>query len=323
MCGGGRSRARRGDGGCAQELKRIRNPLSEPDDRAADSSGVISRVASGLCIDFARDDPSIYYAGTEDGNVHKCRVSYNEQYLDTISAHAGPINRLRVSPFTSTALLTASADWTVRLWDTAAPGSEATTYAASSVSDGVMDVAWSPVHSTLFASVSGDGHVQLWDAAKLTPIVDHLVTYEGDAPSGGGAEAAPRPPTADAKASAAAAKAGVAAAAEPSWSRRASGDAPASAPAPVAAATGTRAVPPPAAPARTGPKRLSCVLFAPAAPVLLTGDGSGRVRAAARSGCSARRGGGGGVRACDVGRAFGRAGGRVSPVRHRSAAPYA
>ena len=47
----------------------------------------------------------------------QCSTSYSEQYLSTLQAHAGPVSRLRLSPFLSHALLTASADWTVRLWN--------------------------------------------------------------------------------------------------------------------------------------------------------------------------------------------------------------
>jgi len=64
-----------------------------------------------------------YFAGTEDGAVHKCSCSYHEQYLDTYSGHGGPVYRVRCSPFAPTsALLSCSADWTVKLWNPSAGG---------------------------------------------------------------------------------------------------------------------------------------------------------------------------------------------------------
>lgn len=49
--------------------------------------GWISNSAAGLCFDFHPSDPSTYVTGTEDGSIHRCSVSYNEQYLDTYAHH--------------------------------------------------------------------------------------------------------------------------------------------------------------------------------------------------------------------------------------------
>eukprot|EP00899_Mesostigma_viride_P012208 jgi/Mesvir1/20989/Mv08051-RA.2 len=76
----------------------------------------ISRRSSGMCFDFSRSDASMYLAGTEDGTVHKCSVSYSEQYLESYFGHSGPIYQVAWSPFSYNIFLTASADWTVRLW---------------------------------------------------------------------------------------------------------------------------------------------------------------------------------------------------------------
>ncbi|CAN0548646.1 unnamed protein product, partial [Ectocarpus sp. 8 AP-2014] len=63
------------------------------------TEGVISRQASGLSFDFPPGDGATYFAGTEDGLIHKCSVSYNEQYLETYHGHTGPVYRIRCSPF--------------------------------------------------------------------------------------------------------------------------------------------------------------------------------------------------------------------------------
>ena len=36
-------------------------------------------MASGMCADFNPKDSSFYIVGTEEGSVHRCSVSYNEQ----------------------------------------------------------------------------------------------------------------------------------------------------------------------------------------------------------------------------------------------------
>ncbi|RYG50630.1 WD40 repeat domain-containing protein [archaeon] len=116
------------------------------------------------------------HAGTEDGLLARCSTSYTEQYLEVIQAHAGPVNRCRISPFLPTMLLTCSADWTVKLW-AITPGSSAggtsnppsVTFSVDDVKDAVTDIAWSPVVSTIFSAVTRDGHVQVRTADVPLP----------------------------------------------------------------------------------------------------------------------------------------------------------
>lgn len=130
--------------------------------RIGNSDGVISRQASGLCLDFPLNDSSVYFAGTEDGHIHRCSCSYNEQYLDTFSGHSGPVYKLRCSPFLPEAFLSCSADWTVKLWNC-----EDTEYIydfhSTDLNEVVNDIVWSPTSGSVFASVTGDGRVEVWD----------------------------------------------------------------------------------------------------------------------------------------------------------------
>lgn len=59
---------------------------------------------------------SSYLVGTEEGQIHRCSCSYNEQYLDSYHGHTGPINRITWSPFSPEVFLSCSGDWTLRLW---------------------------------------------------------------------------------------------------------------------------------------------------------------------------------------------------------------
>ena len=70
-------------------LKRV----SMPHKLGGGGEGIISRTASGLSLDFPLGDPAVYFAGTEDGTVHKCSWSYNEQYLETYFGHTGTAAR--------------------------------------------------------------------------------------------------------------------------------------------------------------------------------------------------------------------------------------
>ena len=111
----------------------------------------ISRRGSGMCFDFSNRDPSIYVTGTEDGMLHKCSVSYSEQYLESYFGHSGPVHQVKWSPFVSNVFLSASADWTVKLWS---EESENSVLTFQSGNEQVSDVCWSPTNGTVFATTT-------------------------------------------------------------------------------------------------------------------------------------------------------------------------
>lgn len=45
-----------------------------------------------------------------------CSCSYSEQYLQNYFGHSGPLYQIQWSPFARGLFLSASADWTVKLW---------------------------------------------------------------------------------------------------------------------------------------------------------------------------------------------------------------
>ena len=55
-------------------------------------------------------------AGTEEGAIHLCSTSYAEQYSASFAGHLGPVYAVAWSPFKPGLFLSASADWTLRLW---------------------------------------------------------------------------------------------------------------------------------------------------------------------------------------------------------------
>jgi WD40 repeat protein len=54
--------------------------------------------------------------GTEDGNLFRCSVSYNEQYLETYQNHEGPVYRIKFSNRWPNVFLSCSADWSLNLY---------------------------------------------------------------------------------------------------------------------------------------------------------------------------------------------------------------
>lgn len=153
-------------------LKRVHVPT----ELGGHGEGIISRTASGLSLDFPANGSGIYYVGTEDGTLHRCSCSYNEQYLETYFGHCGPVYKLRCSPFWQEAFLTCSADWSIKLWE---PEHDQALLQFQSVdlADVVYDVAWSTSQSTVFGSVAGDGRIEIWDLSKntLDPVITGFI----------------------------------------------------------------------------------------------------------------------------------------------------
>ncbi|XP_056670964.1 dynein axonemal intermediate chain 4 isoform X3 [Monodelphis domestica] len=114
-------------------------------------------------------DTNLYLAGTEEGHIHKCSCSYNEQYLDTYKGHKGPVYRLAWNPFCHQVFLSCSADWGVSLWhqDNAKPF--LSFYNTTNV---IYDVAWSPRSSYVFAAAN-ETRIEIWDlhTSVLDPII--------------------------------------------------------------------------------------------------------------------------------------------------------
>ncbi|KAJ3273838.1 WD repeat-containing protein 78 [Terramyces sp. JEL0728] len=141
---------------------------------AMNSNSFIARQTGGLCFDFNTKDSNIYIVGTEDGQIHKCSCSYNEQYLNTYSAHTGPVNKVKWSPFVPGIFLSCSSDWTSRLWN---QESEEEIFKFQSGKDTINDIAWSPLCSTFFGTVSANGKLEIWDLefSVLDPVINHNV----------------------------------------------------------------------------------------------------------------------------------------------------
>lgn len=111
-------------------LKRETNPnqkdvfSSAAADEKDKKGGMTFITTGGLSIDFPKGENGInYFAATEDCSIHKCSVSYPDQYLENYYGHTGPIYRVRCNPFWNPVkcpiFLTCSYDWTVRVWHAA------------------------------------------------------------------------------------------------------------------------------------------------------------------------------------------------------------
>lgn len=91
-----------------------------------------------------------------------------------------------VSQDMSELMLSASRDWTVKLWYAKNGEKRTPIHTFESSQEYVYDVQWSPVHPSVFAQVDGDGYIDIWDINKDTesPIA-HLQAFDQAGGTGG------------------------------------------------------------------------------------------------------------------------------------------
>lgn len=142
----------------AMELRLMSTSADGEEDDA-----LVSALAGGSCLDFNQVQTNLFVVGTEEGLIHKCSKAYNSQYLDTYNAHHMPVYAVRWNNMHSRVFLSASADWTVKLWDHT---NSARPFLSFDLGSPVGDACWSPHSSTVFAAVTADGKVHVFDLAQ-------------------------------------------------------------------------------------------------------------------------------------------------------------
>ncbi|XP_032282453.1 WD repeat-containing protein 78 isoform X2 [Phoca vitulina] len=155
------------------DLMRLRRTTASSSKKGGEKEkkgeALISRQAPGMCFAFHPKDANIYLAGTEEGHIHKCSCSYNEQYLDTYRGHKGPVYKIAWNPFCHDVFLSCSADWSVIIWQQENTTPFLSFYPTTYV---VYDVAWSPKSSYIFAAAN-ESRVEIWDlhVSTLDPLI--------------------------------------------------------------------------------------------------------------------------------------------------------
>ncbi|XP_025930359.1 WD repeat-containing protein 78, partial [Apteryx rowi] len=159
--------------GCS-DLMKIKRTESEKKkltgEKERKSEALISRQAPGMCFDFYPKDTNLYLAGTEEGLIHKCSCSYNEQFLETYRGHKGPVYKIAWNPFSTDMFLSCSADWSIILWH---QDSQKPLLTFSSTTAVVHDIVWSPKSVFIFVAVN-ENRAEIWDLSIST--LDPLIT---------------------------------------------------------------------------------------------------------------------------------------------------
>lgn len=148
--------------------------------RPQKTEALISRQAPGLTFAFHQSDVNQYIVGTEEGKIHRCSCSYNEQYLETYSGHKGLVHKIVWSPHDENVFLSCCSDWTAKVWLT--DGKEMQNTANGDKRDSavtlvhgygnnVNDAAWHPIDTTVFVTLT-DKDIRVFDLQQscLDPI---------------------------------------------------------------------------------------------------------------------------------------------------------
>lgn len=133
----------------------------------------LTGLAGGSCFDFNPHDPHLFLVGTEEGGLHLASKAYSGQYLATYQGHTMAVYAVKWNPFHPKLFLTASADWTVKVWHTDAPAP----VFSYDLSHAVGDVAWAPYSSTVFSAVAAHGKAFVFDLSvdKHEPLCEQKV----------------------------------------------------------------------------------------------------------------------------------------------------
>ncbi|CAH8616630.1 unnamed protein product [Heterobilharzia americana] len=155
---------------CAWSLEMLAQPREKSKVCEMSSGGLFDLYPT--CMSFFANDVNNYAVGAENGNAycgqrHSSRTGVAEETSRHVpyKGHGAPLTAISTHPSPgafsfSSLFLTASLDWTVRLWSTR---EHKPIHTFDDYSDYVYDVCWSPVHPAVFAAVDGTGHLDVWN----------------------------------------------------------------------------------------------------------------------------------------------------------------
>jgi dynein intermediate chain 1 len=129
----------------------------------------LNALASGLCFDFSPFDKFLFLVGTEEGALHLCSSAYSGEYQYTFDGHQLAVYRVRFSPYNSDVFLSASADWSVKIWRLNCKAAVMT----FDLGQAIVDIGWSPFSSSVFICLSLDKlHVFDLGANRYEPVAE-------------------------------------------------------------------------------------------------------------------------------------------------------
>eukprot|EP00048_Salpingoeca_helianthica_P015098 m.225045 g.225045 ORF g.225045 m.225045 type:complete len:597 (-) comp16604_c0_seq1:186-1976(-) len=138
--------------------------LSEPQE-SVELQCTAQKNAAATCLSFPHGDFNSFAVGSEEGAIYGAvrHGAKAGQVTETFEGHSGPVTAVdfhKVGGEYSHLFLSASTDWTVKLWSYR---SKKPIYSFEDASDYVYDVQWSTIHPSLFVSADGNGELDFWN----------------------------------------------------------------------------------------------------------------------------------------------------------------
>ena len=166
--------------------------LSQPQETMELCQQKQSRLIAVTSMSFPHADYNNFILGSQDGAVYSaCRHGAKAGILDVFEGHQGPVTAVDFHSATSLThqvdqqlshlFLTASFDWTFKLWSMRDNStSTKLLYSFEDGSDYLYDVRWSPIHPALFATADGLGKLDLWNLNQDTELPTLSTIVEGN-----------------------------------------------------------------------------------------------------------------------------------------------
>ncbi|KJP88581.1 hypothetical protein AK88_01661 [Plasmodium fragile] len=119
------------------------------------------QTQSITCIDFNPFQKNLFLMGTSTGKIYLYSSTFTDNHLRLYNEHCMSVNAVSYNPFRRAIFISASYDWTIRIWDQARSRS----LLVLDIKECVYDVRWSPIVSTCFLVISSDnhGHLHIYD----------------------------------------------------------------------------------------------------------------------------------------------------------------
>lgn len=113
---------------------------------------LVGSLAVGLCLEFCPADPYFLLIGTEEGGIYLCSSTNSAEYEMIYDGHQLAVYKLRFHPLLEDMFLSASADWTLKIWTLR----KKQALMSFDIRQPAMDTAWSPFNAALFVALSSD-----------------------------------------------------------------------------------------------------------------------------------------------------------------------
>ncbi len=136
-----------------------------------------AKEVCATCLGFPQDESNDFYVGAEDsslyyGQIHSTGDMGKESsgIVEGFQSHFAPVTSLSMHPVPATwanghnyshVMLTASMDWTVKLWNPKVAKTPIVSF--ESAQDYVLDAEWCPTHPAVFATGDAEGYIDIWD----------------------------------------------------------------------------------------------------------------------------------------------------------------